>query len=287
MALDVKRRRFHPEVLFTWIFASLAVGITISILFSMIGYVLVRGLPAIDWKFLTTVPSFLKKTYGILPMIINTLYITLIGLLIVLPIGIGGALYLSEYSRQGWLMKALRFTVEILAGIPSIIYGLFGALFFVVFLGMGYSILAGAFTLAIIVLPIVLRTTEESILSVDVTYREAAMSLGVNRLHIIRTILLPCAMPGIVTAIILSIGRMVGESVALLCTSGTAYEMPTNVLGHVNESGATLTVQLYQCFTEKPPGMTSETPFAIAAILMLIVLVLNLVTSRIGKKFNR
>ena len=220
-------------------------------------------------------------------MILNTLLITVSSLLIVLPIGIGGALYLAEYSKQGFFLKAIRFTVEILSGIPSIVFGLFGAIFFVSFLKMGYSILAGACTLAMIVLPIILRTTEESVISVDKTYREAAISMGVSKLYIIKSILLPCAVPGIVTAIILSIGRMVGESAALLCTSGTAYEMPTSITSQLHSSGATLTVQLYQCFTERPPGMTEQTPFAIAAILLVIVLFLNITTVIIGKKLKK
>jgi len=281
------KKKFHIEIYIVRIFTMLATILTLMILFGLISYILIKGIPAINWKFLTTAPSFLKQTYGILPMIINTVYITVLGLVIVLPIGIGGALYLAEYSKQGKLLQAIRFTVEILSGIPSIIYGLFGALFFVTFLNMGYSILAGACTLAIIVLPIIMRTTEESLIAVDLTYREAAMSMGVDKIYIIKTILIPCAIPGIITAVILSIGRMVGESVALLCTSGTAYDMPTSFTGHLYSSGATLTVQLYQCFTEKPPGMTQETPFAIAAILMIIVLVLNILTSIFGKRLKK
>lgn len=281
------KKKIYAEVIITRILAILASIISVAILFGIIGFVFAKGLPAIDWKFISTAPSFLKQTYGILPMIINTVYITLFGLIIVLPIGIGGAIYLSEYSKQGFILKAIRFTIEILAGIPSIVYGLFGALFFVEFFKMGYSIMAGAFTLAIIVLPIIMRTTEESLISVDPSYREASLSMGVNKLYTIKTILLPCAIPGIVTAVILSIGRMIGESAALLSTSGTAYEMPTNIISHAKASGATLTVQLYQCFTERPPGMTEQTPFAIAAILMIIVLALNLLTSLIGKKLKK
>lgn len=281
------KKKMHGEVIIVKILVGIATVSTLFVLFGLIGYILVKGLPAINWDFISKAPSFLDQTYGILPMIINTVLITVLGLLFVLPFGIGGALYLSEYSKQGIFLKVIRFTVEILSGIPSIVFGLFGAIFFVSFLKMGYSILAGAGTLALIVLPIILRTTEESLISVDPTYREAALSMGVNKLYIIKTILLPCAIPGIVTAIILSIGRMVGESAALLCTSGTAYEMPTNIFNQMNNSGATLTVQLYQCFTERPPGMTEQTPFAIAAILMLIVLVLNLATAIIGKKLKK
>ncbi len=282
-----KKKLFRKEVILLNTLCAIATMIAFTILVGIISYILVKGFPAINWKFLTTAPSFLEQTYGILPMIINTIYMVVISLLIVLPVGIGGALYLTEYSAQGRFVNLIRFTIEILAGIPSIVYGLFGALFFVTFFNMGYSILAGSFTLAIMTLPVVIRTTEVSILSIDLTYREAAISMGVSKLYLIRTIILPCSIPGIITAIILSIGRMVGESAALLSTSGTAYDMPNSFLNHVNESGATLTVQLYQCFTEKPPGMTDETPFAIAAILMVIVLTLNFLTSLIGTSFKK
>jgi len=281
------RKKTRPETVIVRSLAYMAAIITLSILIGLIIYIFAQGLPAVSWTFLTTVPSFLEQTYGILPLVINTLYLVSIGLAVTLPLGIGSALYLSEYSRQGRLINIIRFTIEILAGLPSIIFGLFGALFFVTFFDMGYSILAGACTLALITLPIVIRTTEESIKSVDASYREAAMSLGVNRLHIIKTVLIPCSVPGIVTAIVLSIGRMVGESAALLCTSGTAYDIPFGFFDHIMESGATLTVQLYQCFTERPPGMSDQTPFAIAAVLMVIVLILNTITGFIGSRFNR
>ncbi|MCL2083414.1 MAG: phosphate ABC transporter permease PstA [Oscillospiraceae bacterium] len=281
------KRTVHMDTVIIRTLACLAAGIALLILFGIIGYIFFQGLPAINWAFLSTEPSFLDQTYGIAPMIINTVYITVLALLIILPIGIGGAIYLSEYSKQGKILSLIRFTIEILSGIPSIVYGLFGALFFVLFFNMGYSILAGAFTLALIVLPIVVRTTEESLKSVDPTYREAALSMGVNKLYTIRTILLPCAMPGIIAAIILSVGRMVGESAALLCTSGTAYQLPGDIATHYKNSGATLAVQIYQCFTERPPGMTDATPFAIAAILMLVVLLLNFLTYIVGKGIKR
>jgi len=281
------KKKIHAETVITHFVCIIAAVLTVSLLVGIIAYILAKGLPAINWEFLSQAPSFLEQTYGILPMIINTVILVLLGLLITLPIGIGAALYLSEYAKQGKFISIIRFTIEILSGIPSIIFGLFGALFFVSFFNMGYSILAGAFTLAVITLPVVIRTTEESLKAVDTSYREAAMSMGVNRLHIIRTILLPCSMPGIVTAIILSIGRMVGESAALLCTSGTAYDLPASFFGHIMESGASLSVQLYQCFTERPPGMSDETPFAIAAILMIIVFCLNLLTGLIASKFRK
>jgi phosphate transport system permease protein len=281
------KKTVHMDVVVIRTLAFLATGIALVILFGIIGYVFSKGLPAVNWSFLTSAPSFLEQTTGIAPMILNTVYITILSLLIILPVGIGGAIYLSEYSKQGKLLSIIRFTTEIMSGIPSIVYGLFGALFFVLFFNMGYSILAGAFTLALIVLPIIVRTTEESLKAVDPTYREAALSMGVNKLYTIRTILLPCAMPGIIAAVILSVGRMVGESAALLQTSGIAYEMTSDILTHYRNPGATLSVQIYQCFTEPPPGMTEETSFAIAAILMLVVLTLNFLTNLVGKKMKK
>jgi len=281
------QKKLHPFIYLTRLIVGLATIATLFVLVGLISYILINGLPGVTWKFLTTAPSFLEQTYGILPMIINTAYLVVLSLLICIPIGVGAALYLSEYAKQGKIVGSIRFAIEILSGIPSIVYGLFGALFFVKFMGFGYSLLAGACTLSIIVLPVIIRTTEESIKSVDVSYREAAMSLGVNRLHIIKTILLPCAIPGILTAVILSIGRMVGESAALLATSGTAYNMPNSVLSHINDSGATLTVQLYQCFTERPPGMTANTPLAIAAVLMILVFVLNMSATAIASAFRK
>lgn len=281
------KKRPHAEVFLIRGISYLATGLVLAVLIAIILYIFVRGLPAVNWEFLSTAPSFLDQAYGILPMILNTVYIVVLSLLISVPIGIGSALYLSEYAKPGRFLNLLRFTIEILSGIPSIVYGLFGALFFVSFFGFGYSILSGACTLAVIVLPIMIRTTEESLKAVDATYREAATSMGVSRLHIIRTILLPCAMPGILTAVILSVGRMVGESAALLCTSGTGYGLPEGLFRHIGSSGATLTVQLYQCFTERPPGMTENTPFAIAAILMLLVFFFNMLTMLLGRLLKK
>jgi len=277
----------HMDTVIIRALAFLATGFALAIVFGIIGYVFARGLPAVNWKFLTSEKSYLDEVYGIKPQIINTLYITLLSLLIVLPVGVGGAVYLSEYSKQGRVLHAIRFIIEILSGIPSIVYGLFGTLFFVTFFQMGTSLLAGAFTLAIIVLPIVVRTTEESLKAVDPTYREAALSMGVDRLYTIRTVLLPCAMPGIISAVILSVGRMVGESAALICTSGIDYHMPDNLLTHYKNSGATLSIEIYQCCTESREWMAEETPFAIAAVLMLVVLALNFLTYAVGKKVKK
>ena len=250
---------------------------------SMIGYIVVRGLPYISWDFLTLEPSRLNEIYGIAPMIINTLYIVILTLIVCLPFGIGSAIYLAEYAKQGRIISAIRFVIEILAGIPSIVYGLFGLTFFVRALHIGSysgSMIAGSLTLTLIVLPTMIRATEEALFQVNYTYREAALSMGVSKLYIIRTVLLPCAMPGIAVAIILSVGRMVSESAALLFTAGLANEMPTKILGHIFEPGSSMTVQLYLYSTEG--GAPEWVPFAMATILMLIVLGINLLANIIA-----
>jgi phosphate transport system permease protein len=262
--------------------------VVVGLVIAIVVYHLAKGLPYINWDFLSTAPSRLNETYGIAPMIINTLYTIVLTLIISIPIGIGTAIYLAEYSKPGKIVNAFRDAIEILAGIPSIVYGLFGMAFFVNTLRIGSgsgSILAGSLTCALIVLPTLIRTTEESILQVNPSYREAAYSLGASKLHIIRTILLPCAMPGIVVAIILSIGRVVSESAALLYTAGVDYMMPTNYGEHVFEPGAGLTVQLYLYATE---GSAPEwVPYAMTAFLMLLVFVINLSANIIASIFKK
>jgi phosphate transport system permease protein len=259
-----------------------------ALVVAIIIFLIVKGLPYINWEFLSKAPSRLNETYGIAPMIINTLYIVLITLIISIPLGIGTAIYLAEYSKPGKLISAFRFSIEILAGIPSIVYGLFGLAFFVNTLRIGSgsgSMLSGALTCALIVLPTMIRTTEESLLQVNPTYREAAFSLGASKLHIIRTILLPCALPGIVVAVILSIGRIVSESAALLYTAGVDYALPADYVKHVVEPGASLTVQLYLYATEG--GAPDWVPYAMAAILMILVFVINLTANIIAGLFKK
>lgn len=260
----------------------------IALVLSIITFLIIKGLPYLSLEFLTTAPSRLNETYGIAPMIINTLYVVLITLLIAIPLGIGTAIYLAEYSKPGKLISAFRFSIEILAGIPSIVYGLFGLAFFVSTLRIGSgsgSMLAGALTCALIVLPTMIRTTEEALLQVNPTYREAAFSLGASKLHIIRTVLLPCALPGIVVAVILSIGRIVSESAALLYTAGVDYTMPTSYVKHITEPGAGLTVQLYLYATEG--GAPDWVPYAMAAILMILVFIINLSANLIAGIFKK
>lgn len=283
-------KRFRPGILFTRGIVFLATIMTIALLIGMLGYILTKGLGSISWTFLTTAPSALNETYGILPMIINTVYIILLGLLIAIPIGIGGAIYLAEYAKQGRIINLIRSTIEILAGIPSIVYGLFGSVLFVTVFNFGYSILSGALTLSIMVLPTMIRTTEESLMAVDATYREAAVSMGVSKFYTIKTLLVPCAMAGILAATILSIGRMVGETAALLYTSSIADTMPVisslkDVFLHAMDSGATLTVQMYLYGSEG--GVPDGIIYALASVLIIIVFVLNMSVTAFAKRLKK
>ena len=254
----------------------------------VIGYILKKGLPYVSWEFLTTEPDILMDTYGIKPMIINTIYTVVLTLLFCIPLGIGSAIYLAEYAKQGKIVSAIRFAIEILAGIPSIVYGLFGLDFFVRKMSIGDyagSMLAASLTLTLIVLPTMIRTTEESLLAVSSSYREAAAAMGLSKFYTIRKVILPCAISGIVVAIILSIGRMISESAALLYTAGIAQDLPTSVLSHVKEPGATMTVQLYLYATEG--GAPEWVPYAMAAVLMLFVLFIEILTHLIAGIFAR
>ena len=267
-------------ILLTVAVAGLAAG--------LIGYILKKGLPYVSWEFLTTEPDILMDTYGIKPMIINTIYTVVLTLLFCIPLGIGSAIYLAEYAKQGKIVSAIRFAIEILAGIPSIVYGLFGLDFFVRKMSIGDyagSMLAASLTLTLIVLPTMIRTTEESLLAVSSSYREAAAAQGASKFYTIRKVILPCAISGIVVAIILSIGRMISESAALLYTAGIAQDLPTSVLSHVKEPGATMTVQLYLYATEG--GAPEWVPYAMAAVLMLFVLFIEILTHLIAGIFAR
>lgn len=267
-------------ILLTVAVAGLAAG--------LIGYILKKGLPYVSWEFLTTEPDILMDTYGIKPMIINTIYTVVLTLLFCIPLGIGSAIYLAEYAKLGKIVSAIRFAIEILAGIPSIVYGLFGLDFFVRKMSIGDyagSMLAASLTLTLIVLPTMIRTTEESLLAVSSSYREAAAAMGLSKFYTIRKVIRPCAISGIVVAIILSIGRMISESAALLYTAGIAQDLPTSVLSHVKEPGATMTVQLYLYATEG--GAPEWVPYAMAAVLMLFVLFIEILTHLIAGIFAR
>ena len=274
LSLYRKTRRPGDKALAFCIY--LAAALTVCILVGIIGYILVKGVPHISWSFLSTPFSALDEgRNGILPMIINTLYIVVITLLIVTPIGIASAIYLTQYARQGKLVKTIRFTTEVLSGVPSIVFGLFGYTVFCVMMGMGYSILAGCLTMTICILPTIVRTTEESLLAVPESYKEGALALGAGKTRVVLGMVLPCAMPGILTAVILGMGRIVGESAALLFTSGIATNMPDGVLSHVMSSGRTLTLHLYQTATEATDPAAFQIAYATAAVLLILVFILN------------
>ena len=262
-----------------WVAALFVIVLVVGI----IGMVLVRGLPHVNWTFLTTTSSILRGTNGILPAIINTLYIILLTLVIVLPLGVGAAVYLTEYATNRRLIAAIEFTNETLAGIPSIIYGLVGMLVFAQALGFQTSLLSGSLTLVIMTLPTIIRTTQESLKTVPVGYREGAMGLGAGKWHIIRTIVLPCSIDGIVTGCILAIGRIVGESAALLFTAGAAQIIAGNIIEAYSSNGASLSVLLYLRAFENGDF---DSAWGIGAILLILVLVIN-IAARLAKKHLR
>ena len=261
----------------------LAAGITAALTLFLLGYVLIKGLPNISWELLSTKPSYLRGTVGILPDILNTLYIILTTLLFVLPLGVGAAIYLTEYATNKRLVGMIEYAAETLSGIPSIIYGLFGSLFFCQFMDLDKSLLAGALTLVIMNLPTIMRTTQESLKTVPQSYREGAFGLGAGKWRVIRTVVLPNCVEGVITGCILSVGRIVGESAALLFTAGFAHALNGFFEG-LSSSGATLTVALYVYATEDG---NFEVAFAIAAILMILTLLINLSAMLIGKYFER
>lgn len=261
-----------------------AVMIT-ALLLSLIGYILYCGVAHISFEFLTSKPSLIKDTAGILPNILNTLYIILITLVIVLPVGVGAAVYLNEYAKSKKLVRIIELAAETLSGIPSIIYGLVGMLIFVQFCSLGTSIIAGSLTLVIMTLPTVMRTTQESLKTVPNGYREGALALGCGKWYMLRTVVLPSAADGIVTGCILSVGRIVGESAALLFTAGMANEV-MSFFGAVtpNHAGSTLTVALYMYAKERGEF---EIAFAIAVILLILTFAINLAAKLTAKFLKR
>ncbi|MGN8772532.1 phosphate ABC transporter permease PstA [Candidatus Weimeria sp. HCP3S3_B5] len=262
-----------------------AAALTTALLALIIGYIFYRGVPYVTWNFLSTVPSLLDDNIGILPNILNTLYIILIALVFALPIGVGTAVYQNEYATNKKLVRVIELATETLSGIPSIIYGLAGMLIFVQALNFGTSIIAGALTLAVMTLPIIIRTTQEALKTVPDSYREGSLALGGGRWHMVRTVVLPCAMDGIVTGIILSVGRIVGESAALLYTAGMANQIlsPAKAVMPGN-AGATLTVSLYMYAKERGEFNVA---FAIAVILLLITFAINISAKLLARKLKR
>ncbi len=282
-SLTRKKTRISDNILYILIYLSAAVSV--SLLIGIICYVFYKGIGQVNWSFLTTVTSSLKQTVGIAGNIVNTLYIIVITLLIATPIGVGAAIYLNEYAKPGRLVRVIEFTTEILSGIPSIIFGLFGMVFFGTAFGLGYSILTGAFTLTLMILPLITRNTQEALRTVPDSYRSGALGMGATKWYMIRTILLPSAMPGIITGIILAIGRIVGESAALLFTAGSDYKLPKTGMGFVDklfESGGTLTIQLYLSMSKAE----YDVAFGIAVVLLVIVLGINFLTKVLAKKFD-
>ena len=275
-----KRTRIGDNILKVLIY--LAAGVAIALLVGIMGYVFVRGLPQVSWQLLSTVQSSLKGTFGILGNIINTIYIIVITLIIAAPIGIGSAIYLNEYAKPGKLVRTIEFTTEILSGIPSIIFGLFGMVFFGMTLKLGYSVLTGSFTLTLMVLPLITRNTQEALKTVPDSYRSGALGIGATKWYMIRTILLPSAVPGILTGVILSIGRIVGESAALLFTAGSGFQLPKNLFGKLFESSGTLTIQLYLSMQKAK----YDQAFGIAVVLLIIVLGINLLTRFLTNRFD-
>ena len=263
----------------------LAAGITAALLVFLIGYIFVKGLPNITWELLTTASSTLKGTTGILPNLVNTLYIIVLTLIVVLPLGVGAAVYLTEYARNKRLVNLISFATETLAGIPSILYGLVGMLFFTELCGLKSCLLAGALTLAIMTLPTIIRTTQESLKTVPQSYREGALGLGAGKWHMLRTVVLPASVDGIVTGCILTVGRIVGESAALLFTTGMSNELlaPWEAV-LPNRAGTTLTVAMYKFAKERGQF---DVAFAIAAILLILTLLINLAAQYAGKKLKK
>ena len=261
----------------------LAAGITAALTLFSLGYVLIRGLPNITWELLSTKPSYLRGTVGILPDILNTLYIILTTLLFVLPLGVGAAIYLTEYATNKRLVGMIEYAAETLSGIPSIIYGLFGSLFFCQFMDLDKSLLAGSLTLVIMNLPTIMRTTQESLKTVPRSYREGAFGLGAGKWRVIRTVVLPNCLDGVVTGCILSVGRILGESAALLFTAGFAHSMNGFFEG-LSSAGASLTVALYVYAKEDGEFGVA---FGIAAILMVLAFCINLAASAVTKYFQK
>lgn len=287
-AKSIYDKRSRPLDAFLYVLIYFCASISIIILAGIVGYVTFRGFRAISWEFLTTVPSTLKGTYGIAGNIVNTLYMIVITLIIAVPFGVGAAIYLNEYARPGRLVNLIEFTTETLAGIPSIVFGLFGYVFFGITCNLGYSILTGALTLAIMVLPLITRNTQEALKTVPGSYRSGALGIGATKWYMIRTILLPSAMPGIITGIILSIGRIVGESAALLFTAGSGYLLPNagkygeGFIEKIMQNGGTLTIRLFLDMEKAK----YDSAFGIALVLLIIVFGINMLTKYLSHKLD-
>lgn len=260
-----------------------AAGFTAALLLFLIGFLFWRGVPYLSWELVSTQTSYIRETIGILPNIVNTIYIILVAMVIVLPLGVGAAIYLTEYASNRTLAAVIEFAAETLTGIPSILYGLVGMLIFVQLCGLGAGILAGGLTLVMMILPTILRTTQESLKTVPQAYRDGALALGAGKWRMVRTVVLPNAVDGIITGCILAVGRIVGESAALLFTAGFGLRLQ-GFLDSLRTSSATLTVALYVYASEQGK---IDVAFAIAVILMLLTLLMNIAAGLAGKKRKR
>lgn len=269
----------RPKSLVVYILIILSATLTVAVTLFIIGYILIKGVPNITPELFSL--KYNSKNLSMLPSIINTIYLTFLTLLIAVPVGVFSAIYLVEYAKKGSkFVKLIRVTNETLSGIPSIVYGLFGFLAFVIARSWGYSMIAGVITLAIMVLPVIIRTTEESLMAVDNSYREGSFGLGAGKLRTIFKIVLPSAVPGILSGIILAIGRIVGETAALIYTAGTVPDAATKL----TSSSRTLSVHLYCLLNE---GLHTDQAYATAVVLLVVVLIINALSSRVAKKISK
>ena len=275
-----KKVRYSDQVFKGLIYLSSL--LVFALVFMILTFILVKAFPYLNWQFFTTAKSTLRGTEGILSNMINTLYVIIVTLLVACPIGIGGAIYLNEYAKNQKMVEIISFALEVLSGIPSIIYGLFGMIFFGEKLGLGYSIINGSLTLSLMVLPILTRNAQLALGNVPQSYREAARGMGAKQWYMIRTVLLPSAIPGILTGVILAMGRIVAESAVLIFTAGAGYLMPTSLFGHILKSGGTLTVRLYF----EMNNANYPAAFMIALLLIVIILGMNALAKWIAKKFD-
>jgi phosphate transport system permease protein len=274
---NIKTRKTKDGVLYGVMAA--ATGAILAVLGFIIVFIVIRGLPGLTWEFISSTDWHV----GVWPMLLTTIYVVLVSLVVALPIGIITVVYLNEYAKNPRLIRALRLAIETLAGIPSIIYGLFGLLVFCRFFGFGQSIIAGAFTLSIMILPVVITSTEEALKTVPMSFREGSLALGTTKIQTIRKVVLPSAMPGIITAVILAIGRVVGESAPVLLTVGIAKNVPKSIM----DSGRTLTIHLYYLTKEAIDETSFQQAFATAAILVVFVIIINAITRTLTRNYEK
>ncbi len=258
-----------------WSTAFITIGCMVLIVF----YILKEGLPSIDWEFLTAYPENMGREGGIFPTIVGSLYLTLMSIVIATPIGVGAAVYLTEYTREGWIVRVIRFGTETLAGVPSIIFGLFGFAFLVTFLHFGFSILSGSITLALMLLPTIIRTSEEAIKAVPDSYREGSLALGATKWTTIRKVVIPAALPGIVTGLVLGVGRAIGETAAVWLTVGGALRLPISIM----DSARPMTLHLYTLAAE---GLSLPRAYATASVLIMMIWIINTVANFLMSRFS-